>query len=284
MDIKVRFNPKTRLPTFNLDLVLQIKDNEAKNLIQIQGVSHGIELKLMEEVLSFGTVVKGSRLTQPLQLSNFGDVKADYRWDASAYKPHFTITPEAGYINPNSNLDLQVTFHPTVKDDDIRCNKIKCDIKGGEPLFLSLMGKCKEHDESANSLDFQAVVRKSQKKEVLIKNEEDKEWVINPTISTESAAWDGYFVGKTSFTVPAKSQGKYEVTYQPKTMTKKNDQDQMDTHRANLFFPKPNGTAEIYKLSGIATEPEPENILQETVQAKKAKFIIFPVDNWLKVP
>mmetsp|Transcript_22445 Transcript_22445/g.16944 ORF Transcript_22445/g.16944 Transcript_22445/m.16944 type:complete len:88 (+) Transcript_22445:5519-5782(+) len=87
----------------------------------MQGVSHGIELKLMEEVLSFGTVVKGSRLTQPLQLSNFGDVKADFKWDSAAYKPHFTIFPEVGYINPNSNLDLQVTFHPTVKDDDIRC-------------------------------------------------------------------------------------------------------------------------------------------------------------------
>mmetsp|Transcript_22445 Transcript_22445/g.16947 ORF Transcript_22445/g.16947 Transcript_22445/m.16947 type:complete len:80 (+) Transcript_22445:6068-6307(+) len=67
-------------------------------------------------------------------------------------------------------------------------------------------------------------------------------------------------------------------------MTKKNANDVMEPHKANLFFPKPNGTAEIYKLSGIAQEPEPESILQEQVQAKKSKFIIFPVVNWLKTP
>jgi hypothetical protein len=54
------------MPTFNDDLLLQIKDNEAKSLIQIQGVSHGIELKLMDEIIAFGNVVKGSRMTKLL--------------------------------------------------------------------------------------------------------------------------------------------------------------------------------------------------------------------------
>jgi hypothetical protein len=35
-------------------------------------------------------------------------------------------------------------------------------------------------------------------------------------------------------------------------------------------------------LNGIATEPEPEALPAETVQAKKSKFIIIPVKNWLK--
>ena len=100
----------------------------------------------MEEVLAFGSVVKGSRLTKLLQLSNFGDVKAQFKWDKEAYKKYFTINPDNGYVNPNSNLDLEVTFHPMFADPDIRCNKIKCEIKGGEPLFLTLMGKCIEQD------------------------------------------------------------------------------------------------------------------------------------------
>lgn len=33
MNIEVRYNPKNRMPMFNLDLVLQIKDNEAKTLV-----------------------------------------------------------------------------------------------------------------------------------------------------------------------------------------------------------------------------------------------------------
>lgn len=132
------------MPTFTNDLMLQIKDNEAKKLIAIQGVSYGIELKIMDEVIAFGGVVKGSRLTKLLQMSNFGDVKAEFTWDSKVYKKHFTITPEAGYVPPNSNLDLEVTFHPSAVDSDIRYNKVKCEIKGGEPLALTLMGKCIE--------------------------------------------------------------------------------------------------------------------------------------------
>jgi hydrocephalus-inducing protein len=98
----------------------------------------------MDEVLAFGSVVKGSRLTKLLQLSNFGDVKAQYKWDSKAYNRFFTIHPDSGYVNPNSNLDLEVTFHPLAADPDIRINKVKCEIKGGEPLFLNVMGKCIE--------------------------------------------------------------------------------------------------------------------------------------------
>lgn len=65
-------------------------------------------------------------------------------------------------------------------------------------------------------------------------------------------------------------------------MTKKNAQDQMESHKASLFFPLPNGTALLYNLNGVATEPEAENLPQETVQAKKARFVVIPVKNWLK--
>ena len=67
------------------------------------------------------------------------------------------------------------------------------------------MGKCIDLDNANNlNLDFQAVVRKTQKKEVTIQNTEDKEWAINPTISTESDACAGYFIGKNTLTVPPK--------------------------------------------------------------------------------
>jgi len=53
-------------------------------------------------------------------------VKAYYKWDSKQYSKHFTIKPESGYINPNSNLDLEVTFHPSKADPDIRYNKVPC--------------------------------------------------------------------------------------------------------------------------------------------------------------
>jgi hydrocephalus-inducing protein len=142
--IEIRYAPKNRMPNFDLDVLLTIKDNESRSLIQVQGVSHGIEMKLMDAVAAFGSVVRNSRLTKILQISNFGDVKAAYKWDSKVYSKYFTITPESGYVNPNSTLDLEVTFHPTIADSDIRYNQVKCEIKGGDPLFLTLMGKSVE--------------------------------------------------------------------------------------------------------------------------------------------
>ena len=66
LPLEVRFNPKARLPNFNLDILLEVEPNEPRKLMSLHGVSHGIELKLMDEVLAFGSVVKGSRLTKML--------------------------------------------------------------------------------------------------------------------------------------------------------------------------------------------------------------------------
>lgn len=46
--------------------MLAVEPNEPRKLISLHGVSHGIELKLMDEVVAFGSVVKGSRLTKSL--------------------------------------------------------------------------------------------------------------------------------------------------------------------------------------------------------------------------
>ena len=143
----------------------------------------------MDEVVAFGSVVKGSRLTKYLQLSNFGDVKAYFKWDKNFYpnlSKNFTISPESGYINPNSNLDLEVTFHPTQADQDVAYNKVPCIIKGGEKLELSLMGKSIKLDTSTTSdLEFSTKVRQAKIQSVTVQNTDDKEWTINPTISTQ---------------------------------------------------------------------------------------------------
>lgn len=292
LPVEVRFHPKARLPPFNLDVLLAVEPNEPRKLISLHGVSHGIELKLMDEVVAFGSVVRGSRLTKSLQLSNFGDVKAYYKWESQLYSKNFTISPESGYINPNSNLDLEVTFHPGEADPDIRYSKVPCHIKGGDNLELTLMGKSVEQDLTTTEvLTFTTKVRQTNCLSVTVQNAEDKEWAINPTISTEGDDCKGYFTGKSTLVVPARGSAQFEVAYTPQTMTKlrkvkKQEGDQeveaeeMDTHRGGLFFPLPNGTALLYRLVGTATEPDAEGELQETVTAKKARSIVIPVRNW----
>lgn len=152
---------------------MEVEPNEPRKLLSLLGVSHGIELKLMDEVMAFGSVVKGSRLTKILQLCNFGDIKAHFKWDSKIYKQNFTIQPESGYINPNSNLDLEVMFHPTESDLDLHYKKIPCTIKGSDKLELSLMGKSIDLDTtSTEELSFSTKVRQTTSQSITIQNTE----------------------------------------------------------------------------------------------------------------
>lgn len=49
--------------------------------MSIHSAAYGIELKLMEETIGFGTVVIKSKLTKTVQLANLGDIGAKFSWD-----------------------------------------------------------------------------------------------------------------------------------------------------------------------------------------------------------
>jgi hydrocephalus-inducing protein len=53
-------------------------------------------------------------------------------------------------------------------------------------------------------------------------------------------------------------------------------------HQGSLFFPLPNGTALLYNLNGVATAPESEGAITETISAKKQRNFIIQVKNWSK--
>lgn len=293
LPIEVRFNPNSRMPDFSHDILLDIKGNEARKLFTVNGVSHGIELKLMEEVVGFGSVIKGSRLTKQLQLANFGDIRAKFKWDSKVYSKNFTIFPESGYIPPHEDIYLEITFHPNKVDDDISAKNIKCEYTGGSSLSLTLMGKCIAQDkEATKEIKFETVVRKATTQTVTINNPGEKEWRIKPTISTNIDSIKDYFKGGDTLVVPPKANAEYQVTYLPLTMSKEkevakeNEEKETITifHEASLFFPLPDGKAEFYQLFGKSNKPEVSDAIEETVEAKKPKYINIPVENWLKTP
>lgn len=298
LPIEVRFNPKNRMPSFSHDILLAIKGNETRKLFTVQGVSHGIELKLMEEVVGFGSVIKGSRLTKQLQLANFGDVRAKFKWDTKAYAKssksdaggNFTISPESGYIPAHEDIYLDITFHPRKVDNDIHVKNIACEYTGGGVLNLSLMGKCIAQDIQS-TIQFETIVRKATTQSVTIENPTGKEWRITPTISTTNDAVQGYFRGAETLAVPPNGSADFEVTYLPLTMTKekevsKEESEEKETvtvhHEAALFFPLPDGRAEFYNLLGKSDKPDALDQIEVEVEAKKRKYINIPIENWLK--
>jgi len=153
-------------------------------------------------------------------------------------------------------------------------------------MKINLVGNSVSQESSeTKDLDFKTVVRKATVQTVEITNTDDKEWAINPTISTQSDSARGYFTGKQTLVVPAKGKASFEVNYLPKSMTgkqKKADSEEMEDvpHTRSLFFPLPNGSAILYQLKGLSTEPEIEDTIEKTVTARNTENIVIPVKNW----
>lgn len=56
-----------------------------------------------------------------------------------------------------------------------------------------------------------------------------------------------------------------------------------EAHTASLFFPIPDGTALMYKLSGVSTSPSVLESFDLATKAKKNLVHLISIQNWLKV-
>lgn len=290
LPIEITYQPTLRMPAFKHDITIHIKDSEKRRLTTVTGVSHGIEVKFIEDTLGFGSVVKGSRLTKQLQMANFGDIDAKFSWDMQTISKNFTIIPDRGHIPPHEDLYFEIVFHPEIINNDIRYEKVPCKIEGTESLSVTLIGKCVEQlKENTKDLQFTTEVRTATTLKVTIDNQSAQAWTIKPTISTILDSCKDYFKGKSILEIPPKGKGDYEITYLPFTMTKEsrenpNDENSkliMHYHEASLFFPLPDGSALLYRLFGESKPPQALDTIKEKAMAKKQKFISIPVKNWL---
>jgi len=68
------------------------------------------------------------------------------------------------------------------------------------------------------------------------------------------------------------------------TKQKKADSEEIEDvpHQGSLFFPLPNGSALLYTLRGVATEPDCEGTINETIAARNTTNIVIPVKNWAR--
>ncbi len=65
-----------------------------------------------------------------MQLANTGDVGTRFSWDSARLGPHFSISPAEGYLAPQQDVKLDVTFHPGGVDPDIRLQGLVCKVGG----------------------------------------------------------------------------------------------------------------------------------------------------------
>ena len=285
-DIEIRFNPKTRLHQFKHELSYQIVENkEVHKLTNVIGCCHGIELKLLQDTVGFGSVVINSKLNREVQVVNLGDVRAKFNWDTTFCGRYYTITPASGTIPAHEDFKFTITFHPDVIDNDISFTKVKCNIEGSMPLYLNLFGKCiPQIKESIQLIKFQTKVRTTDSKKVMIKNPTDTPWKIKALISANLESSKGYFYGNETLEIPKNSQAEYEILYHPLSMTKNDKAPQIkeERHEGSLFFPTPDGSALLFNLTGEALPPSEASTFNINVKTKKQEIQVIPVKNWLK--
>ena len=275
IDVDVRFSPLYRVRPFNEQVRIVVEGCE-KKLCVISGSCHGMEVELEADTLPFGPVCLGSQLTRKLQVMNYGDILAKYRWDTARFSPDFSVHPTEGILPPGTDKQFEVSFKPTQINDDIRYDKIPLFVEGMDNLCITLTGSCGPQPASSiKEITFDSRVRQEQVKQLVIENPTTAPWNLIPVIQGE------HWCSKESLPVPAKGKAALDINYCPLRMTSSDDEEN-SVHRGTAFFALPDGTAILYNLLGTATEPEACDKISLSTPTKKHLSIPMKIKNWLK--
>jgi len=268
------YRPGKRQRPFSEDLGVVVAGGVPRVLAQLSGACLGTEVKLESDNLSFGTVTQGSRSSKRVQLQNTGDVGTTFAFDVAAFGPHFTVFPSEGFVSPNQDVKLEVTFAPMALDPDIRVERIKCAVEGVGDLALTLTGSCAPQEAQEGKLAFATHVRQTTTQGVTIKNPGAKLWTLKPTIQND------FWSGAEFLEVPPGKEASYVLTYAPLAMSSAEA-----PHSGSVFFPLPDGTAILHALEGVAEEPIASGTVAVSfpckASASAAQAVTLRVTNWL---
>ncbi|KAM6223795.1 hydrocephalus-inducing protein homolog [Rhynchocyon petersi] len=271
--VEVVFAPKKRVPSFSEEVLMECM-GILRPLFLLTGCCQALEISLDLEYLSFGPVVYQTQATRRILMMNTGDIGARFKWDARKFGPHFTITPEEGYITAGMEVSFEVTYHPTEVGKENVYKNMLCFIQGGTPLTLTLSGVCVGLPSVKEVVNFNCQVRSKHTQTILLSNRTNQTWNLHPVFEGEH--WEG----PEFITLEAHQQNKpYEITYRPRTMNVENRK-----HQGTLFFPLPDGTGWLYSLHGTSEVPKAvANIFRE-VPCKTPYTELLSITNWLNKP
>ncbi|XP_013405663.1 hydrocephalus-inducing protein [Lingula anatina] len=270
--VEVTFSPKTRITQFTEEVLLECAGMN-QPLFVITGSCQGVEISLDNDAIPFGAVVQRSQSTRKLVMTNSGDIGARFHWDVEKFKPDFSISPVSGYISPGMEVNFEITFHPLELSQDIRYERLKCDIEGDKPLRLTLTGMCIGVPPVKEQQHINTHVRQKETKNIMIMNRTNMHWVLKPVIEGE------YFSGPEIFEVEPQQTKPFELCYRPLTLTPEGKK-----HLGSIFFPLPDGTGLMYNLVGSSDPPKVNARITRDVPCKTSYTEILSVNNWLKRP
>lgn len=303
LDVDLRFAPTYRIPIFHCPLVARCSHGEVVRLLQVSGTCHASDIRLSEHSINFGDVVAGSQSSWVVKLHNFGDLASNFRFEVPLkFQSFYSVAPSEGFVRPQDDAVLTVTFHP--KSDRIRdlegrqkrdkatdaapgnvsiaVRDIRCILEHHEPVRLEVIGRCVSQPEDFSTLDFATEVRQKHQQSFPVSNTTSADWKLRPQVRTLEPPGVCYWSTAAEIVVPAgATDHPVEVVYQPLTMTGP-DGDGCDSHHGSLFVGKPDGTACQFKLQGQASAPKVDRSIQVEAPCKKQHTQAVPVLNWLQ--
>jgi hypothetical protein len=258
-DVELRFAPTHRVAPFRLPLMARCDHGVELKLLQIAGTCHAMEMRLSEHSIFFGDVVVGSQAVRVLRLHNFGDIGAKFRFEVPAkYGKIFIVSPAEGYVRPQEDIQLSVSFSPTQEaaqrfrqaerskasrgaspspaaggkgtaapaadakgglDVSIHTRDIRCILDGHPPLTLEASGRVVTQVGDTKTLEFSTAVRSQKSMSITIQNPQNVMWTLKPQLVMVEPTGVNYFSCKPEITVPAGKSVDIEVVYLPLTMT-----------------------------------------------------------------
>ncbi|XP_013359426.1 PREDICTED: hydrocephalus-inducing protein homolog isoform X2 [Chinchilla lanigera] len=271
--VEVIFAPKKRIPPFSEEVFMESL-GLLRPLFLLNGCCQALEISLDQDHLPFGPVVYQAQATRRILMLNSGDMGARFNWDVQKFEPHFSISPDEGYITPGMEVSFEVTYRPTEVGKETFCKNIPCFIQGGNPLSLTLSGVCVGPPAVKEVVNFNCQVRSKHTQTILLSNRTNQTWNLHPIFEGEH--WEG----PEFITLEAHQQNKpYEITYRPRTMNLENRK-----HQGTLFFPLPDGTGWLYALHGTAELPKAVANIYREVPCKTYYTELLPITNWLNKP
>lgn len=116
-----------------------------------------------------------------------------------------------------------------------------------------------------------------------MKNPTGSKWRIKANITTVYDRLKGYFSGEEVLEVGPNSTADYEIEYHPLSMTRNDQAPEVaeKIHEAKLFFPLPDGSAQMFDLEGRSQPPGALDVITVDVKAKSEKVHTIPISNWL---
>ena len=243
--------------------------------MSVSGGCHAVQIQIDQDAIPFGSVTHKSTAERRVVLSNTGDIGVKFDWDIEALSPDFSIEPAVGYLTPGMSQPLIITFHPRSVSQDIRYPRVKCNIEGSSPVFITLTGTCSNvHQGKEPPTNFQCVVRGKNTKSIILTNPTNQKWTLTPVIDGPNCNW---WSGPDKITLEPQATKPVEFVYRPLTMTLNGRK-----HQGSVFFPLPDGTGIYHQLIGSADVPKQISQPIREVPAKIKFGEVLQITNWLK--